>query len=132
MQELSEHPMEVFMANVMNSWLEQANNFAEYLADEARKLVTDVKQAGYEDYDIVVSESNEARYDELIMLAVSARDIAHVIESEEIVTTEIGRNNLKAYLREAFETAAKFSSPEAEKVRKAARRVGAKLFGIAL
>lgn len=120
------------MTNVMNSWLEQAKEFAEYLADEARKLVADVKQAGYEDYDIVVSESNEARYDELIMLAVSARDIAHVIESEETVTTDFGRNNLKAYLKDAFETAAKFSSPEAEKVRKAARRVGAKLFGIAL
>ena len=120
------------MANVMNSWLEQTNKFADYLADEARKLVADVKQVGYENYDLVVSESNEARYDELIMLAVSARDIAHVIESEEIVTTDFGRNNLKAYLKDAFETAAKFSSPEAEKVRKAARRVGTKLFGIAL
>ena len=120
------------MTNVMNSWLKQAKEFAEYLADEARKLVADVKQVGYENYDLVVSESNEARYDELIMLAVSARDIAHVIKSEEIVTTDFGRNNLKTYLKSAFETAAKFSSPEAEKVRKAARRVGAKLFGIAL
>lgn len=34
------------MANVMNSWLEQANSFADYLADEARKLVADVEQAG--------------------------------------------------------------------------------------
>lgn len=120
------------MTNVMNNWSKQAKEFAEYLADEARKLVADVKQVGYENYDLVVSESNEARYDELIMLAVSARDIAHVIENEEIVTTDFGRNNLKAYLKDAFETATKFSSPEAEKVRKAARRVGAKLFGIAL
>ena len=120
------------MTNVMNSWLHQAKEFAEYLADEARKLVADVKQVGYENYDLVVSESNEARYDELIMLAVSVRDIVHVIESEEIVTTDFGRNNLKAYLKDAFETAAKFSSPEAEKVRKAAKRVGAKLFGITL
>ena len=120
------------MTHVMTSWLEQAEEFAAYLADEARKLVADVKQVGYENYDLVVSESNEARYDELIMLAVSARDIAHVIESEKTVTTDFGRNNLKAYLKDAFETAAKFSSPEAEKVCKAARRVGAKLFGITL
>lgn len=118
------------MANVMDSWLEQANSFADYLADEARKLVSDVKQVGYEDYNLIVSESDEDRYDELIMLTLSVRDIARVIEGFEIVTSEIGRNNMKTSLKDAFETAAKFSSPEAEKVRKAARRVGAKLFGL--
>ncbi len=120
------------MANVMNSWLEQANSFADYLANEARKLVAYVEQAGHEQYDIIVLKPNQARYDELVMLGLSVRYIAHVIESKEIVTTDFGRNNLKAYLKDAFETAAKFSSPEAEKVRKAARRVGVKLFGIAL
>lgn len=120
------------MANVMNSWLEQANILADYLADEARKLVADVEQAGYEDYDIIVLEPNEARYDELVMLALGVRYIAHVIESGGKFTTDLGRNNLEAYLRDALEIAAKFSSPEAAKVRSAARRVGAKFLGITL
>lgn len=120
------------MSNIMNIWLEQANKFADYLADESRKLVACVEQAGYEDYDIVVLKHNEARYDELVELAVSVRYIAHVIEYGEKVATDFGRNNLKAYLKDAFKAASKFSSPEAEKVRKAARRVGVKLFGINL
>lgn len=103
---------------VMELWLKQANEFAAQLNSKAREF----------------EKVWDKKFVEFDMLSMAVFDIASVIRF--FVDYNRFPENLyiesKARLERAFKVASRYSSPEAEKVRKAARRVGANKLGINL
>ena len=103
---------------VIKLWLEQANKFAAQLNTRAREL----------------EKVEDKKFVEFDMLSMAVFDIATVIRyfDDYCALSEDTRFELKARLERAFKVASRYPSPEAEKVRKAARKVGAKFIGINL
>lgn len=103
---------------VIKLWLEQANKFAAQLNTRAREL----------------EKVEDKKFVEFDMLSMAVFDIAAVIRyfDDYCALSEDTHFELKARLERAFKVASRYSSPEAEKVRKAARKVGAKFIGINL
>lgn len=102
----------------MNNWLEQANEFSAKLNDCARNL----------------EKAGDTRFVELDMLSMAVFDVAAVIRyfASYTAVPEETYFEFKARLERALKVASRYSSPEAEKVRKAIIRVSSKLLELAL
>lgn len=98
------------------------------LGVQYRSLMAGVEELGFENYGIIVAESNKHRYEMLVSCCCALDKLSHVVEHWESAQREDEYKELRIWnlmtcIAHAWDIATNYASDEASKVRHAIKKI---------